>query len=79
MRYSFPRCFRRVFDIASYPLVLSHFTLGMDINTLGKIIGLDIPAVGWFIIIIMKMLPDVQTIEGKSLNLSVSGRTILLR
>ena len=75
---AFPDVLGDVFDIANYPLVLSHFTLGMDINTLGQNYRIDIPAVELVYNYYNENASDVQTIEGKSLDLSVSGRTILL-
>ena len=75
---AFPDVLGDVFDIANYPLVLSHFTLGMDINTLGQNYRIDIPAVELVYNYYNENASDVQTVEGKSLDLSVSGRTILL-
>lgn len=75
---AFPDVLGDVFDIANYPLVLSHFTLGMDINTLGQNYRIDIPAVELVYNYYNENALDVQTIEGKSLDLSVLGRTILL-
>ena len=75
---AFPDVLGDVFDIANYPLVLSHFTLGMDINTLGQNYRIDIPAVELVYNYYNENASDVQPVEGKSLDLSVSGRTILL-
>ena len=50
----------------------------MDINTLGQNYRIDIPAVELVYNYYNENALDVQTIEGKSLDLSVLGRTILL-
>ena len=50
----------------------------MDINTLGQNYRIDIPAVELVYNYYNENASDVQPVEGKSLDLSVSGRTILL-